>query len=1284
MGRAALANRSTDRAGFRLLALTALASTCALLLVQPGTQGPQRPVAAPAAGHDFLASLVGPAAPRAPLHRRSSSALRVSLGGRGVAVRSGPTHAVLATVGIGTPRRWNRHANGVTRATSFGAETITVRPGRTEIFLRVDRRQQRRVWRWSLATSAKPKLLPSGAVALIGRRSLRIQPARIYGLDGEDVTPAGTRWSLSRVGRNWELRLPLSDAKLPVPYVVDPEIVATVDYHAVIGAGGLLTHEWRLDETSGTLADSAGGVDGTPVGTPAPLLGQPPLLLGSTHSATLTGSNAIELGSATPRVGVFTPSTVEAWIQIPSGTPGDMPIFSNREGFVGNMVYFAVTDAGGLLWYDNDASVVVGGGFGIKDGARHQVAYTYDGGTVSLYLDGAEVISTAAFTTVWPSTNPAYIGFDAPTGQHFTGTIDDVSTYSTRLTASQVRSHFLAGTDNTAPGLTASSTPAFAVNGMNYTSSASAAFTFGATGSTAVACDVDGTAVANPCASPQALSGLADGAHHFTVTAGDDAGNMHSIRYDWTVDTLPPDTAFAGGPPNPSSNASPTFGFTQTDANPGSFECSVDGGAYVACTSGQAFGPLGNGVHTIDVRAIDLAGNVDATPVHYGWVIDSAAPAVTVSTSPTDPTGTAGAITVTFGAKDGAGTGVDVATGSYTREIGTLAGGACSAWGAPQTITGSVVSSTTYTEAGPLATGCYRYAYSVADAAGNSGTGSTVLRVDRTAPTGTITAPAPGSLLRQTVALESSDAADAQLSVASVRFEAHRVGGAGGFQPIGTSTAGPSFGVAWNTRNVSDGQYELRAVVTDTAGNDATSATVAVTVDNTPPSLTLTSGPADGSGTTSASASFGWTTEAGATVQWQFDSGATGTADPATVSGLSEGPHTFTITAVDAAGNPTPLTRSWTVDTTAPTGTLVSPASGNVLASPIGFDVSAADNFGVVSVATIEGATTRATLHLAAGTSLNGMWTGSWGGIAPGTHTVSIVITDLGGNTKQIPLVVTVPAPAAVVPAGPLDVTPPTAPQNFLGNVEGASDLVLYWDPARDNTGVADYGFWVNGTWVRNYGSSEFQATVGGFGVGDTRTFQVNAIDAAGNVGPFAPALTGVPSVIGRSQADAAAALVARGFRVGTVTNRAAPQEPGTVLVQTPAAPAVAPVGSAVDLVVSQQGGQAKLVMAITAARRVVLARRNFVSVRVQLSLPSNVSAALQTRAGRTIATWRKSLDAGETTVRLTLPRSVARGGRYRLVVSASTVGGQSVRRTVPVTVVAKKLVRKTPGSTSG
>ncbi|WP_243842087.1 Ig-like domain-containing protein [Microbacterium hydrocarbonoxydans] len=87
----------------------------------------------------------------------------------------------------------------------------------------------------------------------------------------------------------------------------------------------------------------------------------------------------------------------------------------------------------------------------------------------------------------------------------------------------------------------------------------------------------------------------------------------------------------------------------------------------------------------------------------------------------------------------------------------------------------------------------------------------------------------PGTALKGTVTL-AAVASDAESGVKSVTLSVQAVG-AGTWTTLCTATAAP-YGCAWDTRAVTDGAYDVRAVAVDGAGYSTTSATVHVTVSN--------------------------------------------------------------------------------------------------------------------------------------------------------------------------------------------------------------------------------------------------------------------------------------------------------------------------------------------------------------------------------------------------------------------------------------------------------------------
>ena len=86
-----------------------------------------------------------------------------------------------------------------------------------------------------------------------------------------------------------------------------------------------------------------------------------------------------------------------------------------------------------------------------------------------------------------------------------------------------------------------------------------------------------------------------------------------------------------------------TLTFSSTAADLASFECRLDAGAYTACTSPKDYSNIGDGTHTVAVRAVDDVGNT-GDPAERTFTVDTTAAAVTV-----DPVAVSGSTaTVTF------------------------------------------------------------------------------------------------------------------------------------------------------------------------------------------------------------------------------------------------------------------------------------------------------------------------------------------------------------------------------------------------------------------------------------------------------------------------------------------------------------------------------------------------------------------------------------------------------------------------------------------------------------
>ena len=173
----------------------------------------------------------------------------------------------------------------------------------------------------------------------------------------------------------------------------------------------------------------------------------------------------------------------------------------------------------------------------------------------------------------------------------------------------------------------------------NPTNSTSASFVLTSTeAGTTFQCSLDGGAYAD-CASSDNYPGLAEGNHAFSVRATDAAGNTDPTpaTHNWRIDLTPPDTSITNGPPGSTTSTSASFYFASTETG-SSFECSLDSGAFVSCTSPKTYTGLNVGSHIFSGRTTDAASNTDPTPAVHNWGIDIPPPDTSIISGPGNPT----------------------------------------------------------------------------------------------------------------------------------------------------------------------------------------------------------------------------------------------------------------------------------------------------------------------------------------------------------------------------------------------------------------------------------------------------------------------------------------------------------------------------------------------------------------------------------------------------------------------------------------------------------------------
>ena len=487
------------------------------------------------------------------------------------------------------------------------------------------------------------------------------------------------------------------------------------------------------------------------------------------------------------------------------------------------------------------------------------------------------------------------------------------------------------------------------------TNQADASFTFASSEpGSSFQCSLDGGAFA-ACSSPQSYNGLADGSHSFAVQATDAAGNAdpNPASYAWTVDTVAPDTTITSGPAAQGNSPDASFSFTSSE--PGSsFACSLDGGAFAACSSPATYTGLADGSHTFAVQATDAAGNVDATPAGYAWSIDTVTPATTISSGPANPSNSSSTSFVFASTKPGS-----------TFQC-SLDGGAFAPCSSPQTYSG-------------LADGSHTFTVQATDGHGN---------LDPNPPsyTWTIDTVAPDTTLSdQPPALTNS-------SSASFTFASSEPGSSFQCQLDGGAFAACSSPQSYN--GLADGSHSFAVQAIDAAGNvDATPAGYTWSIDTVAPVVTLSGQPANP--TNSSSASFGFTSsEPGSTFQCSLDGAAfAACTSPLSLTGLAQGSHSFVVKATDAAGNTSPggASYSWTVDTTAPDTTITAGPS-----NPTG-DTTASFSF----TSSEANSTFQCSLDNAGFAACSSPQ--AYSGLAVGSHTFRVQATDAAGNTDPSP-----------------------------------------------------------------------------------------------------------------------------------------------------------------------------------------------------------------------------------------------------------------------------------------
>lgn len=452
---------------------------------------------------------------------------------------------------------------------------------------------------------------------------------------------------------------------------------------------------------------------------------------------------------------------------------------------------------------------------------------------------------------------------------------------------------------------------------------------------------------------------LSNGPHTLTATATDSAGNTSpaSSGFTFTVDTVSPNTPVITqvsddvGPLTGNLNngqatndARPTLnGTAEANSTVKIYDngtlidtVSADGNGVWNFTPGSA---LGNGNHVLTVTSTDAAGNVSVSSAGFALIVDTVAPLAPTIIQAFDDV------------QPGTGT---LSSGAWTNDTRPVLSGSAEA-NARIAIydNGTLLTTVTATIDGTweflsttLGNGQHVFTAIATDAAGNVGPASSgfILNVDTVAPSTPILTSVVDDITGGVfnAALSNGQLTnDARPTLNGTAEAGSTVNIYDGSTLLGTALVQSNNSWSFTpTTPLGYGSHTFTVTATDPAGNTSgATAGFTINVDTTAPTLPSISsivddvGPNTGSignnqPTNDARPTLNGTTEANARVDI-YDNGNFVTSVTADGSGnwnytpstaLGQGPHSFTITATDSAGNTSGMSAaaSIVVDTIAP------------------------------------------------------------------------------------------------------------------------------------------------------------------------------------------------------------------------------------------------------------------------------------------------------------------------------------------------------------------------------
>ncbi|WP_396590113.1 fibronectin type III domain-containing protein [Allomuricauda sp. R78024] len=250
--------------------------------------------------------------------------------------------------------------------------------------------------------------------------------------------------------------------------------------------------------------------------------------------------------------------------------------------------------------------------------------------------------------------------------------------------------------------------------------------------------------------------------------------------------------------------------------------------------------------------------------------------------------------------------------------------------------------------------------------------------------------------------------------------------------------------------------------------------------------------------------------------------GLTGGATTFNVTGLTPSTgYAFTVFALDAAGNTSPVSNTENMNTLADTDSPTAPtnlAASNTTGTTTDLSWNAStDNIGVTDYEVFQDGNS---IGLTGGAT-----TFNVTGLTPSTgYAFTVFALDGAGNTSPV---------SNTENVNTLDTEAPTAPGNLASNNTTETSTDLSWDASTDNVGVTDYEVFQDGNSIGlTGGATTFNVT--GLTPSTGYAFTVFALDAAGNTSPVSN--TENMNTLADTDSPTAPTNLAAGNTTGTTT----------------------------------------------------------------------------------------------------------------------------------------------------